>query len=134
MQTQHSPQPGSSWGPWRIAVSRSRTASRRGSREIYAKRAGRLLERQENVPHPIAVALLLDVGDLAAAAIGDARLRDLGRIDRVLALDVLRPHDAGDDQLAYFVVHPDFLPALDDEIAVGQHLGDDGGNVGQQRF
>jgi len=42
----------------------------------------------------LAVALLLDVGDLAVAAIGDAGLRDLARIDGVVALDVFRTDDA----------------------------------------
>jgi hypothetical protein len=36
------------------------------------------LERQQHVHHLLAVARLLHVGDLAAAAIGDAGLRDLG--------------------------------------------------------
>jgi hypothetical protein len=35
------------------------------------------LERQQDVGHLLAVARLLEVGDLAAAAIGDAGLRDL---------------------------------------------------------
>ena len=36
-----------------------------------------ILERQQHVEHLLAVTRLLHVGDLAAAAIGDARLRDL---------------------------------------------------------
>jgi hypothetical protein len=36
------------------------------------------LERQQDVGYLLAVARLLEVGDLAAAAIGDAGLRDLG--------------------------------------------------------
>jgi len=43
-----------------------------------------VLERQQHVHHLLAVALLLDVGDLAVAAIGDAGLRDLARIDGVV--------------------------------------------------
>ena len=35
------------------------------------------LERQQHVHHLLTVARLLDVGELAAAAIGDAGLRDL---------------------------------------------------------
>src|SRR6185295_19958391 len=65
------------------------------------------LERQQHVEHLLAVARLLDVGDLAAAAIGDARLGDLGGFDGVVALDVLRANDAGDDELAHFEVDAD---------------------------
>ena len=77
---------------------------------------------------------MLHVGDLAAAAIGDAGLGDLRGIDRVVALDIFRAHDAGDDQLADFEVDADLLLALDHEIAVRQHLRHHGGNVGLQRF
>src|SRR5581483_11726308 len=69
-----------------------------------------------------------------ATAIGDARLRDLGGIDGVVALDVFRAHDAGDDQLAHLEVDPDLLLAFDDQVAVGQHLRDHGGDVGGERF
>ncbi len=54
-------------------------------------------ERQQDIHHLLAVTRLLNIGDLAAAAIGDTGLGDLGRIDRVVGLDILRPHDAGDD-------------------------------------
>jgi hypothetical protein len=37
-----------------------------------------LLERQQHIQHLLAVARLLHVGDLTAAAIGDAGFRDLG--------------------------------------------------------
>ena len=47
------------------------------------------LERQQHVHHLLAVARLLDVGDLAAATIGDAGLRDLRTVDCVVTLDVL---------------------------------------------
>ena len=92
------------------------------------------LERQQHVHHLLAVARLLQIGDLAAAAIGDAGLGDLAGIDGVVALDVLGANDAGDDQLADFEIDPDFLLALDHQIAVRQHLGDDGGDVGLQAF
>ena len=55
-------------------------------------------------------------------------------IDGVVALDVLRAHDAGDDQFADFEVDADLLLALDHEIAVRQHLRHHGGDVGLQRF
>src|SRR6195256_4180118 len=91
-------------------------------------------ERQQHVHHLLAVARLLDVGDLAAPAIGDAGLRDLAAIDGVVALDVLRPHDAGDDQFADFEIDPYLLLAFDHQVAVRQKLRDDGGDVGLQRL
>ena len=91
-------------------------------------------ERQQHVHHLLAVARLLHVGDLAVAAIGDAGLRDLAGIDGVVALDVLRAHDAGDDQFAHFEIDADLLLAFDHQIAVRQQLGDDGGDVGGQAF
>ena len=42
--------------------------------------------------------------------------------------DVGRPDDAGDGEDAQFGVDADFLRAVDHQIAVGQHLGDDGGD------
>src|SRR5450755_3233259 len=92
------------------------------------------LERQQHVHHLLAVARLLHVGDLAAAAIGDAGLRDLRGIDGVVALDVLRAHDAGDDQFANFEIDADLLLAFDHQIAVRQNLRDHRGDVGLQRF
>src|SRR3984957_5926504 len=92
------------------------------------------LERQQHVHDLAAVTRLLDVADLAVAAIGDAGLRDLAGVDGVVALDILRPHDAGDDQLALLVVDADLLLAFDDEIAVRQNLRDDGCDVGLQGF
>ena len=89
-------------------------------------------ERQQDVGHLLAIARLLEVEDLAAAAIGDAGLRDLRGIDGVVALDVLGPHDTGDDQFADFEVDADLLLALDHEIAVRQHLRHHGSDVGLQ--
>src|SRR5450631_2067755 len=71
------------------------------------------LERQHHVEHLLAVTRLLHIGDLAAPAIGDARLRDLAGIDGVVALDVLRPHHAGHDQFADLEIDANFLAALD---------------------
>jgi hypothetical protein len=62
------------------------------------------LERQQHVHHLLAVTRLLNVADLAVAAISDTGLRDLAGIDGVVALDVFRPHDAGNDQLAWSVM------------------------------
>jgi hypothetical protein len=44
----------------------------------FARGGELFLERQQDVGELLAVARLLEVGDLAAAAIGDAGLRDLG--------------------------------------------------------
>src|ERR1035441_2296367 len=76
----------------------------------------------------------INLDDLAAAAIGDAGLRDLRGIDGVVALDVLRAHDAGHDQFAHLEIDADLLLALDHEIAVRQQLRHHGGDVGLQAF
>src|ERR1700726_5141631 len=78
------------------------------------------LDRMQHVHHLLAVTRLLNVADLAVAAIGDTGLCDLAGIDGVVALDVFRPHDAGDDQFAHFEIDADLLLAFDDEIAVRQ--------------
>ena len=76
----------------------------------------------------LAVARLLYVGDLAAAAVGHAGLGNLAERDGVVVADVLGADDAGDDEVADFEVDAHLLPALDHQIAVGQDLGDDGGD------
>ncbi|MCY1172767.1 hypothetical protein D9M73_129100 [compost metagenome] len=45
--------------------------------------------------------------------------------DAVVATNVLRAHDAADDQLAHLEIHAHFLPSADHQIAVGHHIGDD---------
>ena len=90
------------------------------------------LERQQNTKRLVAPRRRLNCRERALAAIGDARFGDLWKIDSVIALDVLRPDHAGDDQHAHFRIEPDFLLALDHHIAVGQELGDDRGDVGDQ--
>src|SRR5262249_16428176 len=107
-------------------------SSRLGSRRDVGARER--LEGQEHVHHLLAVARLLHVHDLAAAAIGDAGLRDLAGVDGVVALDVLGPDDTGDDQLAGLEIDADLLLAFDHQVAVRKHLGDDAGDVGLQRF
>src|SRR3546814_8536431 len=42
---------------------------------------------------------------------------------------VLRPHDTLHQQLADLVVDADFLAALDHQVAVRQHLGDQAGDI-----
>ena len=93
-----------------------------------------LLEWQQHVEHLLSVSRLLYVGDLTATAIRDACLCDLARVDGVVALDILRPNDAGDDEFADFKVDSNFLFAFDNEIAVRQKLGHDGCDVGLQRL
>src|ERR1700712_4284406 len=102
-------------------------------RKSAALRPGHgFLERQYHVHELLAVARLLHVGDLAAPAIGDAGLRDLAAVDSVVALDILRPHDAGDDQLADFEIDADLLFAFDHQIAVRQKLRHHRGDAGLQ--
>src|SRR3954454_15564847 len=74
--------------------------------------------RQHDVEHLLSVARLLDVGDLAAAAVGNAQLGDLVVRDGVLGRDVLRTDDAGDVDVADLEVDPDLLPAVDHQVAV----------------
>src|SRR6185312_15905279 len=59
----------------------------------------RALEWQQDLRELLTPGLLLNVGDLTAPAKSEARLCDLGRVDGVVALDVFRAHDAGDDHL-----------------------------------
>ena len=54
------------------------------------------LEGQDHIQELGAVARLLDIGELAAAAIGDARFRDLVVADGVGLQDVLGPDDAAE--------------------------------------
>ena len=91
-------------------------------------------ERQQDVRHLLAVARLLNVGDLAAAAIRNARLRDLLQIHRVVGSRILGPHDAGNDQFAHFEIDANLLFAFDHEIAVRQDLRHHRRDVGLQDF
>jgi len=94
-----------------------------------AELADELLEREDDVVDLLAVSRLLDIGDLAPAAIGDPRLGDLVVADRVCGTDVLGPDDAAYFEIADLEIHPDLLPAGDHHIAVGQELRDDGGDL-----
>ena len=60
--------------------SREENASKQIARAaaLIPSKPERLLEWKDNVEHLLAVAWLLQIGDLAAPAIGDACLRDLG--------------------------------------------------------
>ena len=112
-------------------IDRSRDLSRHqaglAARFLFVRSEG-----QQNIHYLLAIARLLDIGDLAAATIGQAGLGDLGGFKRVVCLDIFRPDDARDDQFADFEVDADFLLALDHEIAIGQHLRDDGGDIRHQ--
>ena len=88
-----------------------RCAQRRGS--PGATLAPNTLEGQQHVEDLLAVARLLDVGDLAAAPGGNPRLGDLAGIDEIVALNVFGAHDAADNQFADLGVDPDLLFALD---------------------
>src|SRR5262245_22571360 len=101
---------------------------RRGSYETTR------LERQQNIEDLLTISILLHLGDLPTATIRDARLRDLGGVDGVVAFDVFRPHDAGHNQLTDFEVDAYFLPTLNHQISVGQHLRYNSGNVRLEFF
>src|SRR6185312_12012894 len=86
------------------------------------------LERRVAVSDLLTPGGLLDVAHPAASAIGDAGLGDALVGNGVVAVDIGRPDDAGYGEHAQFVVHADLLLAADDEIAVRQHPGHDGGD------
>src|SRR5216684_7974931 len=94
------------------------TASVVGEERFCARRS----ERHQNVEELLAVARLLNVHELAMTAIGHSCLGDLVERDGVDGADVLRPDDAGDLKVADLVVDPHLLVADDDEVAVGQDL------------
>jgi hypothetical protein len=53
----------------------------------------RALERRNDVEDLLAVGGLLDLHDASAAAVGDARFRDLLVGDRIIGRDIARPDD-----------------------------------------
>lgn len=70
--------------------------------EVAARVGGRAttaiwLEGHQDIEQLLPIARLLDVGDLAAPTVGNAGFGDLGRFDGVGSVDILRPHDTGDD-------------------------------------
>jgi hypothetical protein len=86
------------------------------------------LERCDDVIDLLAPARLLDLGDPAAATVGNSGLRDLVVRDGVVALDVSRSDDPTDIQDAHLVVHTDFLRAGDHHVPVGKPVDHDGRN------
>src|SRR4051794_28386986 len=102
----------------RLAGGRRPADAYQGPGQRRAESASAASIRQHDVEHLLSVARLLDVGDLAAAAVGDAQLGDLIVRDGVLGRDVLRADDAGDVDVADLEVDPDLLPAGDHQIAV----------------
>lgn len=63
---------------------------------------------------------------VAPSAVADARFRDLAVRDGVGASDILRSYDTRHDQFAQIVIDAHLLSAPDHQIAIGQHIGDDG--------
>src|SRR6185369_14362073 len=81
-----------------------------------------------------APAALLDVHILAAAAVSDAGFSNLGGVNRVGRINILRTDDTLNGYFTYIVIHQEFLLAVDDIIAVGQYLRDHGGNLRLHSF
>lgn len=92
------------------------------------------LERRDDIEHLGAVTRLLDIGDLAAAAVSDAGLGDLFMRDHVGRIDVLAADDAGDLQVAGLKINSHFLMSGNHQITVRQHLSDDRGDLEVDRF
>ena len=65
------------------------------------RRSGQALKRQQYIEELLSVARLLNICDLTTAAVGNSGFRNLLTVDRVFVGYVLRPHDAGDDNLAH---------------------------------
>lgn len=80
------------------------------------------LERRDNVQQLASVSGLLHVGNRALAAVGNAKLGNFARLNRVVGRNVRPADNASDGQLAKLVVDPDFLRAFNNQIAVRQHL------------
>src|SRR5690606_14547707 len=86
-------------------------------------------EGNDDVVDLLPVAGLLDVGDLPAATIGDARFRDLVVVDCVVGIDVLGADHAGDPQFAQLEVDAYLLTSGDHHVAVRQAIGHHRGNL-----
>ena len=67
----------------------------------------------------LSVTVLLHLGNLTTPTVRNACLCDLARIDRVVVLDILRPHDTSHDQFADFEVDADFLVSFDNRLPFG---------------
>ena len=66
---------------------------------------------------------------MAAPAVGDTGFGNLLVGNLVVRADILATDDAGNQQFADFVIHPNLLAATQDQVAVGQDLADHGGNL-----
>src|SRR5688572_20301192 len=83
------------------------------------------LERQERqVEEPREQARRVRIRERAFAAVRDHRVRDLERGDRVVRVDVDRPHDALDAHVLLALVDRDPLLAAHQQVAVRQALRD----------
>jgi hypothetical protein len=91
-------------------------------------------ERHDDIEDLLAVARLLDVADLAASAVGNPGLGNFFIADRICRVDVFRPDHAGELKLADLEVDPDFLPALEHQVAVGQHVRYQGRHLERDRL
>src|SRR6187431_1066070 len=106
-----------------------------GRRRSVAKRAGfdrsaawSASDRQDVEEEAAEPADALGLGLGATAALLDAHVGDLRRGDDVAALDHPRVDLAGEAQDVDVVVDADLLLARDEQMAVRQHAGDDGGD------
>ena len=86
----------------------------------------RRLEREDDVEHLLPVAGLLEIGNLAASALGNPRFGDLVIGHGVGGGHVFRADDPGNLKLTSFEVDPEFLSAVNCHVAVGKDLGDHG--------
>lgn len=79
-------------------------------------------EWQDGIGDLLSVAWLLDIGDLPAATVGNARAGNLVICDLVLTRDVRRSDKALHDQFTHLEVDPDLLRALDSKDTIRQRL------------
>ena len=93
-----------------------------GERGSCGLRPATRLEWQDDVHDLLAIAWLLDIGELAAATICNARFGNFFRFNGVVRRDVFWPNDTGDENFTNLEIDTDLLTALDHEIAVWQNL------------
>jgi len=87
------------------------------------------LEWQDNVENLGTITRLLNIGQLAAPAIGNPKLGNLLMSDGVVRRDIFWTHDTRHIEFANLEIDPNFLATMDHEIAIRQHLGHDGRDV-----